>query len=802
MFDVFYSGTKPNRFAHEQAADSIEHAKELSRTRYFWWINYLTDYTDFDFLFEPVPWESHYTHTWPSQHHEYSGTFLVPKTGPINNYKFHKEVLPNQEYRASYKSLVDNVDFDWTWHPHPFDPPYRYVFGNQWYPANRMPTVEYLVPGATEVKYVFTPRAQLPVQTTAHWHTLVSCEFDYSWVPDPGDPPYIYVFGNQWWPATKMATVEYHVAGATERKYMPYPRAQLLQNRSAWHVPEGINAKSFDYSWVPDPGEPPLIYQFGTQWQKTGGPQYRVAGATEVKYITAPRANKNSVDANWTVPDAVDTDSFDFTWHPDTTEEPYIYQFGTQHQRTGGPQYVIPGAVDIKYIDQIRIRTERVATAIYEIDHLDGAAGQIPNTTRTVRYFDNYLDTLKRLVKNIPDEHEFVWICSSICDYTGFDFTWHPEVWQASMLHVFPSSGEKFGDTFFMHVPTFRYRSERLQLLDWYDINFMDRSVPRRPLPVVRHSYDTHVEAMKTVDWKGPLAVFSVGNEPNMSIPTVPLWREKTKTVVPLSAGASSVIIPKVSIPYIKTQAYDYPYIDRTQRHMYDDELLDIVFIDNGEPNADANYEYLKWAAERANTIRIHRSSGVNGRVAAYQAAAELSTTPWFFAVFAKLEVSSSFDWSWQPDRLQEPKHYIFHAYNPVNGLTYGHQAMIAYNKKLVLENTGVGLDFTLDSAHEVVPILSGTAEYAHTKWSAWRTAFRECIKLKGNADVESRYRLDKWLTVANAVPNAEYSQQGAEDAVEYYEAVAGDFAELRKSYDWAWLASYALIKRNLTPDN
>jgi hypothetical protein len=28
--------------------------------------------------------------------------------------------------------------------------------------------------------------------------------------------------------------------------------------------------------------------------------------------------------------------------------------------------------------------------------------------------------------------------------------------------------------------------------------------------------------------------------------------------------------------------------------------------------------------------------------VAAYRAAAELSTTPWFFAVFAKLEVSSA----------------------------------------------------------------------------------------------------------------------------------------------------------------
>ena len=50
---------------------------------------------------------------------------------------------------------------------------------------------------------------------------------------------------------------------------------------------------------------------------------------------------------------------------------------------------------------------------------------------------------------------------------------------------------------------------------------------------------------------------------------------------------------------------------------------------------------------------KIHRSSGVNGRVAAYQAAARLSTTPWFFAVFAKLRVEDNFDWSCQPDRLR-----------------------------------------------------------------------------------------------------------------------------------------------------
>lgn len=734
MFDVFYSGIKPNLFAHEQAVDSIGQAQELSKTRYFWWVNYLSDYSNFDFSFEPVPWEAQYTHTWPSQHHEYSGTYLVPKTGNIE-YKFHTEIIPNREWRKNYNVLVDSVDFDYTWHPHPFDPPFIYVFGNQWYPANIMPTVEYHVPGAVDRKFMTQPVAQLREQHSNHWHTLLDCEMDYSWVPDPGDPPYIYVFGNQWHRAEVMPTVEYHVAGATERKYVHYPRAKLIADKTLWKIPAGIDESEIDFSWVPDPGSPP-----------------------------------------------------------------YIYQFATQHQRTGGPQYCMPGATDTKYIDQIKVRTDRVATALYEIDHMDGNSGQIPNTTKRVRYFDNYLDTLKRIANGISDDHEFIWICSSVCDYTNFDFTWHPEQWQATMLHVFPSDGEKFGDTFFMHVPTFKYRTEKCQLLEWYDLNFTNINVPRRPLPVIQHTYDTHVDAIKTIDWAGPLAVFSTGTSAN-SFPTVPLWREKTKTIVPLSPGASNVIVPKVAVPYVKQQAYDYPYIDKTHKQS-SDQLLDIVFIDNGEPNAEHNYLHLQWVVDVSGAKnKIHRSTGVNGRVAAYRAAAELSTTPWFFAVFAKLNIAKDFNWTWQPDRLQESKHYIFHAYNPVNKLIYGHQATIAYNKKLVLENTAPGLDFTLDQAHEVVPMLSGTAEYADTPWMAWRTAFRECIKLKDSADIESQYRLDKWLTVNSGVPNGEYSIYGAQDAVDYYNSVNGEFSELKKSYDWEWLATYAFMKRNLSPN-
>jgi hypothetical protein len=161
--------------------------------------------------------------------------------------------------------------------------------------------------------------------------------------------------------------------------------------------------------------------------------------------------------------------------------------------------------------------------------------------------------------------------------------------------------------------------------------------------------------------------------------------------------------------------------------------------------------------------------------------------------------VDVDFDWSWQPDRMQQAKHYIFHARNPVNGLVYGHQAMIAYNRQLVLANPGVGLDFTLDSPHEVVPVLSGIAQYNTSEWSTWRTAFREVLKLRASLpDVENEYRITQWLKSTESAYSL-MSVAGAEDALEYYEEVGGDFDQLKKSYEWSWLASYAFFKRNLS---
>ena len=271
-------------FAHEREADSIEHAQSLSRTRFFWWVSYLCDYTEWDWFYEPSPWQARQNHVWPSKWHQYSGTYLVPKD-PTDQWNFHADVISTHTVQENWTVLhpIDHTQFDFTWHPHPLD------------------------------------------------------------------PPYIYVWGNQHWPAEKMPTVEYHVAGATERKYMDWP-AHLLPSTENWTTPEFIDSASVDYSWVPDPDDPPYIYEFATQWQPNGGAVYTVPGARERKYIEQPHRRLTD-SSNWTIPELVDPASVDTSWHPSNTDEPYIYEFATQWQPNGGAVYTVPGATERKYTD-------------------------------------------------------------------------------------------------------------------------------------------------------------------------------------------------------------------------------------------------------------------------------------------------------------------------------------------------------------------------------------------------------------------------------------------------------------------
>jgi hypothetical protein len=490
----------------------------------------------------------------------------------------------------------------------------------------------------------------------------------------------------------------------------------------------------------------------------------------------------------WIVDGANDYSGFDWLWEPVPWQADQAHVWPSQHQENGGT-WLIPKS---RYKDVNRDHDQIPRGYGVPRLHIQHRANSEPAGDVVTRYISDYLGTLRRALSKV--DWLYCWVTTDVCDYTDFDFTWHPSEWQAEMLHVFASDEQKFGDTFYVHVPSFLSKSQDLVLLEWFDtIHFVeDRTVPRFAPPVVCYSTDSLVPAVWHHDFQDPVVQFA-RYQATHTVPVVNLWRQQTKAVVPLSPGAESVLIPRECKNFLKKQIYDYPVIDRSQ-NLASSQPLDIVFISNGEHGADHHWHILNQLVP-AQQNRLHRVDGVNGRVAAYQAAARASGTDWFFAVFAKLQVNEDFDWAWQPDRLQEAKHYIFHAYNPVNHLIYGHQAMIAYNRRLVLANTGSGLDFTLDDPHEVVPVLSGTAYYDNDAWTCWRTAFREALKLRHSLpDVENEYRLEQWLKENYENDYVKWSHIGARDAMSYYDSVQGDFDSLKKSYEWQWLASYALM--------
>lgn len=408
---------------------------------------------------------------------------------------------------------------------------------------------------------------------------------------------------------------------------------------------------------------------------------------------------------------------------------------------------------------------------------------------KIVRYYDNHLDTIKRCVTR--SRTKFCWVISSCCDYTDFNFEYRAVPWEEYQLHCWHSDHEKFGDTFLINVAEFEKQKD-IPLLEWYkEVNWHYPGVPRIKVPVVTYITDDLVDVVQATQFDTPYILFKRDIDSDVAFAPI-LWKDRA--VHTFNRANSVSLVPREISAHLKSQIYDYPYVMKEKDWFLGDKLLDIIYISNGEPDADKWFNHL----QRVCGNRAKRVMNVDGRAEAYKAAARLSETDWFFTVFAKLEANPKFDWTWQPDYLQEPKHYIFNSRNPVNGLEYGHMGIIAYNKHLVLDTHESGLDFTLSKPHAVVPVLSATAHYNTTPELTWRTAFREVIKLKDDViksgSIESQHRLDIWLSEATG-KHANWSLLGAQDAVMYYEDVNGEYDKLMLSFEWAWLKEYYASK-------
>jgi hypothetical protein len=1042
--------------------------------------------SSFDFTWTPHPHDPPYIYVWGNQ---FLGSEEMPTVEYVvpgaTEYKYmsnqYSKLVNNPDYWA-VRHPINKSSFDFTWTPHPHDPPYIYAWGNQFLSAEEMPTVEYVVPGATEYKYMDDQRAKL-VNNADYWqvvHSINKSSFDWTWTPHPHDPPYIYVWGNQFLSAQEMPTVMYSVPGATDFKYMDDQRARLVNNPDNWQVVHPVLKRSFDWTWVPHPHDPPYIYVWGNEWNDAATEPtilYRVPGATDFKYIsdTVPKLKHDM--SLWSVPLRSDLLTFDFSWRPNPHSPSQIYQW-----EDNGPIYSIPGAtevvlmsrdiakllqpyepeieevveedtkitqefsekissnddsheddeddgddedVSIDNVENINVNRYYVETTLEELiaehpdevfwalnkdlkydkfnfewkpndsnfRHVNAFGSALSKDTQTyyinaplyrlgyreinyvedeimkvdtklsmfyvdcgnddvgrfdalklrypqllkTRFLNSWVDTIKRCTtksetkyiwvlssendyskfefnfypgiwqqkyihvsgtqwshwgntyfintENFAEETKYVkiiehlrninhvrslripiascnhdiiyidhgnveaddmheklstigrniyriyydtsylntikkwlesmdaatvtqknyrvWITSSVCDYSKFDFTWRSDPFEARQLHVFASEmnrvKQKFGDTMFISVADiieFIGQEHEKPMEEYtYRVNYISYlPAPRLSHPVIEHEHDSQVDAIKelknsTESWpyyelRSPGLITS-----KTSVPS--LWSPEHRAILVNSAGATNIYVPDVAIDTINKEVYDYERIVKDDKPE-SSTLLDIVFISNGEPIAEANYERLVTSLERRKIAnRIIRVKDVNGRIASQHAAAHAASTGWYFLVNGKIEINDTFDWSWQPDRLQQKKHYIFTVTNPVNDLEYGHQAIVANSRDLTLATTEArGLDFTLQSPREVVEMNCGVARYNTDPWTTWRTAFREAVKLRNNIDARSQIRLKTWTTIGNG-DHGEWSTRGAQDGVEFWRSVNGKMEELLKSYDWTWLKKY-----------
>jgi hypothetical protein len=341
-------------------------------------------------------------------------------------------------------------------------------------------------------------------------------------------------------------------------------------------------------------------------------------------------------------------------------------------------------------------------------------------------------------------------------------------------------------------VPSFLAKTKDLKILEWFDtLHFVENiTVPRRAVPQIQYSEDTVVDAIWQHEFREPVVHLYRDNLTD-TIPAVNLWQESTRCIFTLSEDNSQAIVPRDAKNYLRTQAYDYPYIDKSHRTLTASQSQDIVFISYDETEADRNYNKLIESFPRAR--RVH---GVEGMERALAAAAEASTTPWYFAVFGKTELYPGFDFSFVPDYFQQPKHYIFYSENRVNKLVYGEMAVILYNCNLVLDarNKEFGLDYTMSFPHEVVPIISTYGNFDTSVYQTWRTAFREVSKLYDiqarTPSVDTEYRIKIWETRAEG-PFADWCLKGAADGRDFYLKYADDFAYRKNTFNWEWLRNY-----------
>jgi len=214
----------------------------------------------------------------------------------------------------------------------------------------------------------------------------------------------------------------------------------------------------------------------------------------------------------------------------------------------------------------------------------------------------------------------------------------------------------------------------------------------------------------------------------------------------------------------------------------------DIFFISYKEPNADANYEKLR--SRYPNAKRVHGIKGIHN---AHKQCAKLSSTAMFWTVDGDTIIDDDFKLDYRPSIWESNYLHLWYTRNPVNDLVYGYGGIKLWPKWALLNFDGNWLDFTTSVGNiKIIDNVVATTEFNTSAYDAWRSGFRESVKLCSDisrtGSQENFDRLLIWVNKANRVPFAQDTVQGARDGLAYFVKFSQKPQLLQRINDFEWI--------------
>jgi len=216
----------------------------------------------------------------------------------------------------------------------------------------------------------------------------------------------------------------------------------------------------------------------------------------------------------------------------------------------------------------------------------------------------------------------------------------------------------------------------------------------------------------------------------------------------------------------------------------------DVVFISYNEPNAEENYQNLLKKVPDAK--RVHDVTGIHQ---AHIEAAKMCRTDMIWIVDGDAQIIEDFDFDYQVHRWEKDIVHVWRSQNPINGLEYGYGGVKLFprNMTINMDTTKPDMTTSISSKFKVVEQVSNITAFNTGPFEAWKSAFRECVKLASRTinrqqDDETESRLEIWKTVGADKQYGEYAIKGAIQGHEYGIKYKDNADALRFINDFNWL--------------